>query len=427
MLSSYLDTLLRRTRPLQDVLVVVAFWALAAVAFINPRHLHLWGIPGVPRLGAWLTITCCLVVVSLVIIRYQGARRRPAGPVSFWRRSVGTPGMFLFAAVASYLGLGAIMLIVEGHWQPDSAADLKYRLVYFGVLVAAALGGRAALERAGAERLLRGLLIILVASCAVILASPVLRELGILSDYRVSFRLTGTSTNPNDAGLVTCMTVALAVASLTNGGTRKLGYLGLALGSAATLATASRTAFLVLIAILILFTLLNLRDWRKAILLLSWVGGLIGVAVTALQTTPWAWLRTIEDKDVLQFCESPADGDAGTDADCAILLAVKDVLAGDQTLNWSRTVPLRSWEGVVVDDQGGSITRLRLHGQGLNGRIPPELGRLHGLGYVESWSQSAHRPHPARAGKPGQPGSPELELQLPDRRHSAGAGKSLEP
>ena len=225
-----------------------------------------------------------------------------------------------------------------------------------------------------------GVLVILIASCAVILASPILRELGILPLYRISFRLTGAFTNPNDAGLVTCMTVALALAFLTNGGSRKLGYAGLAMGTAATLATAARTGFLVLVAILVLFVLLNLRDKRKAIFLLSWIGGLIGVAVVAIQFTPWASLRSVGDEHGAGalFCESPSDGHSDEDADCAVLLAVKDVLAGDVALNWSPLRPVQDWEGVTVDGPEGRVTRLYLD-QGLNGRIPPELGRLDGL------------------------------------------------
>ena len=382
MLRSYIDSLLRRTGPLQGVLIAVAFWALAALALFNLRELDLWGMPGVQFMGAWATILCCLIVVSLVGIRYSGSRREPVWSVSLWRRLIGTPGLLLFAAVASYLAIGAAVLIMEGNWQPDTAGQLKYRVLHFGVLVAAALGGRAVLERTGSDRLLRGVLVILIASCAVILASPVLRELGLLPLFRISFRLTGAFANPNDAGLVACMTVALALAFLTNGGSRRLGYPGLALGAAATLATASRTSFLVLVVILVLFVLLNLRDKKKTVFLLSWIGGLIGLAVVATQLTPWAWLRFSEDEDEYGagrlFCESPSDGHPGAEADCAVLLAVKDVLAGDVALNWSRIRPVQSWKGVKVDGDG-RVTSLFLQDMALNGRIPPEFGRLRGL------------------------------------------------
>ena len=380
MLSSYVDPLLRRTGPLQGVLIAVAFWALAAVALLNPRELHLWGMPGVQFMGAWTTILCCLIVVSLVGLRYSASRREPVWSISLWRQLIGTPGLLLFAAVASYLATGATVLVVEGSWQPDTAEGLKYRVLHLGVLVAAALGGRAVLERTGADRLLGGVLVVLIASCAVILASPVLRELGILPFYRIPFRLTGAFTDPNDASLVACMTVALALAFLTNGGPRGLGHAGLAMGTAATLATAARTGFLVLVAILVLFVLLNLRDKRKSIFLLSWIGGLIGLAVVAAQFTPWAWLRTAQDGDAAGalFCESPSDGHSSEAADCAVLLAVKDVLAGDVALNWSPLRPVQDWEGVTVDGPEGRVTKLSLD-QGLNGRIPPELGRLDGL------------------------------------------------
>ena len=64
------------------------------------------------------------------------------------------------------------------------------------------------------------------------------------------------------------------------------------------------------------------------------------------------------------------------DADCAILLAARDILAGDMALNWRRTVSVDHWEGVTVDGPEGRVTELHLKDLGLNGRIPPDIGRL---------------------------------------------------
>ncbi len=74
------------------------------------------------------------------------------------------------------------------------------------------------------------------------------------------------------------------------------------------------------------------------------------------------------------FCDPSPTDSPGTD--CAILLATRDILAGDIALNWSRTVPVNGWRGVTVEGPEGRVTGLDLAGFGLNGRIPPDLGRL---------------------------------------------------
>ena len=84
------------------------------------------------------------------------------------------------------------------------------------------------------------------------------------------------------------------------------------------------------------------------------------------------------DLDAALSCR-PGRSAPGLLADCALLLAVKDGLAGDAPLNWSPGVPLEEWQGVTVDRLRGRVTALDLAQTGLNGRIPPELGRLDGL------------------------------------------------
>ena len=66
----------------------------------------------------------------------------------------------------------------------------------------------------------------------------------------------------------------------------------------------------------------------------------------------------------------------GLAADCEVLLAAKDTLAGSATLDWSATVPIDQWEGVTVGGTGRRVTGLNLGDKGLTGRIPAELGSL---------------------------------------------------
>ena len=380
MSRSRIESFLSRGESLRTTLIAVAFWTLAVITLTSLRNLHLWGLPQVELLAVRVTMVCCAVLLGLVGARGVIAWRKSGSFASIRRTLGGTPGMLLFAGVASYLVIGAAVLGVEAIREPGMAGNLRFHVLHLGVLVAAAVGARAVLERNGADRLLRGLLVVLIVNCAVILASPVLRALGVLPAYRIPWRLTGAFIDPNDAGLTACMAVAVAGALLANGGARKLGWLGLAAGVAASLATASRTALVVLGALAVVFLLINARNKLKAVVLTSAGAGLVGLAgFIAVTSSPGLaeWARWRAYPDYVQgeiYCgQPPADS---PDADCAILLAARDILAGDMALNWRRTVSVDRWEGVTVDGPEGRVTALGLWDLGLNGRIPSDLGRL---------------------------------------------------
>ena len=378
--------LLRRSEALRTALIAAAFWTLAVIALINLRYLHLGGLPQVEGIVARATMACCVLLLGIVGARCVMAWRKSGSLAPVRRTLGGAPGMLLFGAVASYLAIGASVLGVEAIREPDTAGFLKYHVLHLGVLAAAAAGGRAVLERTGAERLLRGVLLVLIVSCASILASPVLRDLGILRPFKVPFRLTGAF-DPNEAGLIACMTAALAAALLTNGGPRALGWLGLAAGAAASLATASRTALALLGALAVVFLLINLINVRgkPRTFIFAWAAtGLVGIAgfagVVGFSGGFSEWSRLRSTADVVHegslFCDPSPAGNPG--ADCAVLLAARDILAGDMVLNlnWRRAVSVNSWQGVTVDGPEERVTGLDLAGLGLNGRIPSDLGRL---------------------------------------------------
>ena len=68
--------------------------------------------------------------------------------------------------------------------------------------------------------------------------------------------------------------------------------------------------------------------------------------------------------------------------DAAVLMAVRDLLAGDAKLNWSYSEPISSWQGVAVAGAPPRVVAVNLSGAGLNGRIPAELGALDQLGWL---------------------------------------------
>ena len=377
---SRIESFLHRSDPLRIALTAIAFWTLAALVLTNLRGLYLWGLPQAEVLAARATMASCAVLLSLFGIWCVSARVQSGSLAPVRRTLGGTPGLLLFASVASYLSIGAAVLDVDD-MEPDMAGNMRYYVLQFGVFIAAAVGSRALLERTGAQRLLQGLLVVLTVSCAIILASPVLRDLGVLAPYRLPFRLSGAFVDPNEAGLPACMTVALAATLLTHGGSRKLGWLGLAAGIAASLATASRTALVVLGVLMVVFVAINLRSKPSTFVpvlasTLLGIAGFVGVAFISGGLIEWSSLRSspAATQDAGPSCDPSPTHSAS--ADCAVLLAVKDTLAGEVALNWSPAVPLNIWRGVTMDGTDGRVTELKLPDLGLNGRIPPELGRL---------------------------------------------------
>ena len=66
-------------------------------------------------------------------------------------------------------------------------------------------------------------------------------------------------------------------------------------------------------------------------------------------------------------------------SDCATLLQAKDALGGATTLDWSAGAPMSGWEGITLGGMPQRVTGLELAGAGLDGAIPPALGRLDAL------------------------------------------------
>ena len=63
--------------------------------------------------------------------------------------------------------------------------------------------------------------------------------------------------------------------------------------------------------------------------------------------------------------------------DCSMLLAARDALAGDASLDWSADTRINDWQGLRVERGDSPYVRvLLLTGMGLTGRIPPEIGGI---------------------------------------------------
>ena len=70
--------------------------------------------------------------------------------------------------------------------------------------------------------------------------------------------------------------------------------------------------------------------------------------------------------------------------DCSMLLAARDTLAGDASLDWSADTDINDWQGLMVERGESPYVRvLLLTGMGLTGRIPPALGGVADLRRID--------------------------------------------
>ena len=76
------------------------------------------------------------------------------------------------------------------------------------------------------------------------------------------------------------------------------------------------------------------------------------------------------------------EANPGLVQDCDILLTVIEALAGDSPFRWSSDLPITAWEGVDIQGSPLRVRGLWLEFQDLAGSIPPELGDLHALDYL---------------------------------------------
>ena len=88
--------------------------------------------------------------------------------------------------------------------------------------------------------------------------------------------------------------------------------------------------------------------------------------------------------------------DLGIVADCEALLASRDALRGDQSLNWSKDLSIDNWEGVKIAHD--RVVGIDMSSLGLSGTIPGELGSLAKLESLRLHLNKLTGPIPAELG-----------------------------
>lgn len=285
-----------------DPFIAAAFWTLAAIILINLRGLYL---PGDNRalLFAVLRVVCCLLLIGLVHVRLPQA--------------LGKSGVWLLGSMASYLMIGFFVSVTTG-------AEILVELYGFNLYVyvtktaisivlvlGAALGGYAILERVGMQAFLKSVMLVLTASSASIVFTHVLRSMGVLPTLEVIvdaglynvdvYRLSGAFWESNSPGFIGCMTAALALAFLGNVRRPVLAYPALTVGLLAAFGSLSKTAIISMGVVLVFFLLLNGRGGRSPILFC--VGALTLMSAIYVQKADLFRFSRLEETGAVPFAE----------------------------------------------------------------------------------------------------------------------------
>ena len=292
-----------------DRLVGLAFWTLSVLCLLNPNGLvRMW--TGEEQAMSDAMLICCLAAL-LGLVRI--------GP----REALGSPGASILFCLVSYAGIGIVIATLNGadlHQHSEWWYLVRYAKSAL-VILATAVGGTVLLRRVGAERVMRGLLLVMTASCTLILASPWLANVLRFAPRDAEYRFFGSFADPNEAGLLSCFAVVTALAVIGYGRSRVLAPGALMMALAALVGTFSRTA-LIASPIVVLASLLASRGVPRKRLAAS----VALVSVIAVGTLVYLGVDRFDDRQISRWASLLALVDQASANDLA--------LAGRATL-WS--------------------------------------------------------------------------------------------
>ena len=223
---------------LLDLLIVPAFWTMSVICLVNLNDFARM-LFGVERLFSIPLLLCCVVTLAGLL------HVRPF-------EALGASGVLILATLASYVCIGMAMDIVNGNdsrW--EAVSYLVRHLQSILLILATAVGARAVWNRIGGERLMKGILLVMLATCALVVASPWLIEIYVVRPFDLGGRFYGSFSNPNEAAVVCGFAAVLALAFLRTGRAPWLASGGLALALAALALTFSRTLWLAMPVVLV--------------------------------------------------------------------------------------------------------------------------------------------------------------------------------
>ena len=269
-----------------DRFVGLAFWTLGVLCLLNATGLADMGL-GPTRAASALTLLCCLLALAGLV------RTRP-------REALGVPGLLLLSCLVSYVGVGIVVAILSGT-ESLAMRYLKDGLFSILVITAAAVGGRVVWRRLGGERVLMGVLLILAASCTLMLASPWLWDIIPNPPREGAYRFFAPFANPNQAAVIASFTVVTALALLRSGRYRIVAYGVLLVAVVAVVGTISRTAIIVL-PIVLLSAVFSARGAPRrrllgalAIVAVASAGVAMNIGMGMFQEPQLARFRTLAD------------------------------------------------------------------------------------------------------------------------------------
>lgn len=221
----------------------LVFWALAVIVV-----LHIEGFPDENGKRIIYALTSVLSILLICIVRVRIAH------------GLGTAGIVFAASIMSYLIIGLIVAIYQGI--ELSVSDYKNAgatIFFLLIFVASALGGFVTIRTYGVETTFSWILRIFIVICAVIITSPILISFGLPLVQHHGPRHSGPYIDPNNAGIVGCLTVTMAITFLRFSKYRISAYLALYTGLIAILFTGSKTAIIASFSVVSFFLLFRNR------------------------------------------------------------------------------------------------------------------------------------------------------------------------
>ena len=242
-----------RQDPVLRQIVNLVFWALTIMVVL---HIEGFSDQIGRRLIYAFTSVMSIFLICIVHVRIA--------------HGLGTAGMIFSATIVSYLMIGLVVAISQGIELSVSDYKIAGATIFFLLIfTSSALGGYAAMEVYGVETTYRWILNLFIMICAVIAASPILISYGLPLVQYHGFRHSGPYIDPNNAGMVGCFTVTLAINFLRYSKYRLLAYIALYTGFIAILFTGSKTAIILFLVIVFIFLLFGNRRINISFFLLS--------------------------------------------------------------------------------------------------------------------------------------------------------------